>query len=554
MYLRTTTFYNYIIFIMSQLTNIPLQDNYKSTLSQAWDGNVWTIYVNTVPSFTFPSWVKTYICVDPWKTNMQVARISAYDATLKTITVDNITLDKGNGVAYTAQTHTVWSVIEISDNYQFREDILTAINSKVNTNSTDTDTWKFANATARDAYFTSPVNWNTAYLTTEWYWTDYIAWAWVSRATGSTPNASTTVAGKVEKATSWEVTAWTATGWTGAELFVWPAELKTVTELQHWIDTAFNYTIWASRDGNAETVSLLTKAWTVPSATDPVHIAFRNVIATTGDYTIATVSSALTIVINNTATMWATNAVPFRLWLVAFNTAGTVSLGIVNTQLSTGGIFPLNTDSFASSTTIGTGSDSAGVIYSTAWVTAKAYQILWYLDYTLAAIGVWDTAPTKIQMYGRGVKLPWQLIQKIESVVTTSSTGTNVLPYDNTIPQNTEWDQYLTATITPTAWANKLWIESSCTISNNSATTFSSALFQGSTVWALAARGWGASVDVVSDLRIDHTMVAGTTSATTFNIRAWGSWAWTTTFNGTAGARVLWWALNSYIKISEIMV
>ena len=89
---------------------------------------------------------------------MQVARISAYDATLKTITVDSITLDKGNGVAYTAQTHTVGSVIEISDNYQFREDILTAMNTKVNTNSSDTDIGKFANAAARDAYFTSPVN------------------------------------------------------------------------------------------------------------------------------------------------------------------------------------------------------------------------------------------------------------------------------------------------------------------------------------------------------------------------------------------------------------
>ena len=215
---------------MSQLTNIPLQDNYKSTLSQIWDGNVWTIYVNTTPSFTFPSWVKTYICVDPWKTNMQVARISAYDATLKTITVDNITLDKWNGVAYTAQTHTVGSVIEISDNYQFREDILTAINTKVNTNSTDTDTWKFADATARDAYFTSPVNWNSAYLTSLWARTDYIGGAWSTRATGSVVNASTTVAGKVEKATSGEVTAWTATGWTGAELFVWPAELKVVTD------------------------------------------------------------------------------------------------------------------------------------------------------------------------------------------------------------------------------------------------------------------------------------------------------------------------------------
>ena len=216
---------------MSQLTNIPLQDNYKSTLSQAWDGNVWTIYVNTVPSFTFPSWVKTYICVDPWKTNMQVARISAYDATLKTITVDNITLDKGNGVAYTAQTHTVGSVIEISDNYQFREDILTAINTKVNTNSADTDTWKFADTTARDAYFTSPVEWNTAFVTGIW-WTDYISGAWSTRTSSS--DASTTTKWLVEIATQAETEARTATWWSWATLIptaatLSPSNITTIT-------------------------------------------------------------------------------------------------------------------------------------------------------------------------------------------------------------------------------------------------------------------------------------------------------------------------------------
>lgn len=199
---------------MSQLTNIPLQDNYKSTLSQAWDGNVWTIYVNTVPSFTFPSGIKTYICVDPWKTNMQVARISAYDATLKTITVDNITLDKGNGVAYTAQTHTVGSVIEISDNYQFREDILTAMNTKVNTNSADTDTWKFADATARDAYFTSPAWWMSAYLEDSQTRTDYNWVSWGTRATQW--NASTTAKWVVEISTQTETEDQTATWLTWA--------------------------------------------------------------------------------------------------------------------------------------------------------------------------------------------------------------------------------------------------------------------------------------------------------------------------------------------------
>ena len=258
---------------MSQLTNIPLQDNYKSTLSQAWDGNVWTIYVNTVPSFTFPSWVKTYICVDPWKTNMQVARISAYDATLKTITVDNITLDKGNGVAYTAQTHTVGSVIEISDNYQFREDILTAMNTKVDTNSTDTATGKFANAAARDAYFTSPVNGNSAYLTAEGKRTDYVGGAWVDRATGSTPNASTTVAGKVEIATQAEITAWTSTGWTGALLSTTPDIMATTIQRWEWLYA------WASATWNDTYVVTMTPA--LAAYTTGMIISFKTDVANT---------------------------------------------------------------------------------------------------------------------------------------------------------------------------------------------------------------------------------------------------------------------------------
>jgi hypothetical protein len=142
---------------MADLTTLPLQDNYQSTLSQSRNGAVGTIYVNTPPSFTFPAGKKCYIVVNPKKSNMQVARISAYNATLKTITVDSITVDKGNGVAYTQQSHAVGSKVMISDSYQFREDITTAIDSKVDTNSDDTATGKFADATARDAYFTSPV-------------------------------------------------------------------------------------------------------------------------------------------------------------------------------------------------------------------------------------------------------------------------------------------------------------------------------------------------------------------------------------------------------------
>lgn len=330
---------------MSQLTNIPLQDNYKSTLSQAWDGNVWTIYVNTVPSFTFPSWVKTYICVDPWKTNMQVARISAYDATLKTITVDNITLDKGNGVAYTAQTHTVGSVIEISDNYQFREDILTAMNTKVNTNSTDTDTWKFANATARDAYFTSPVWWNSAYLIDSQTRTDYNGTSWWTRSTQW--DASTTAKWVVEISTQAQTVAGTTTWETGATLVPTNATINpnniTVTTPAVWdkisfADVSASNVLWSATiqtivdtwrplATNAEAqagtwttqaitpLQLKNFAWIQPTAWT-VNYAFPLVASLTTTATSPTKKSQATVTRDWTYTItftWSTN---FWFWYI----------------------------------------------------------------------------------------------------------------------------------------------------------------------------------------------------------------------------------------------
>lgn len=116
---------------MSNISSYPLQDNFKTTLSQQWDGATGTVYVASTPSFTFPSGVTTYIVASPGKTTMQIAKINAYDATAKTLTVSDITLKKGASINSTAQTHSVGAEIIISDNYQFWEDIYTAVNSKV---------------------------------------------------------------------------------------------------------------------------------------------------------------------------------------------------------------------------------------------------------------------------------------------------------------------------------------------------------------------------------------------------------------------------------------
>ena len=117
---------------MANLNKYPLQDGFETSLAQSWNWAVGTIFVNSTPSFTFPSGVTTYVVVNPWKTTQQVAEINAYNAVTNTLTASNVTIEKAAGVNYSATTHAVGSKVIISDNYQFWKDIATAINSKVN--------------------------------------------------------------------------------------------------------------------------------------------------------------------------------------------------------------------------------------------------------------------------------------------------------------------------------------------------------------------------------------------------------------------------------------
>lgn len=111
----------------------------------------------------------------------------------------------------------------------------------------------FADTTARDAAITAPQNGDTCYVTADGVFYDYQGGAWASRATGSTPNASTTVAGKVEIATQAENDAGTTTGGTGALLVATPdLNAKSIQ------DNKWNYA--ASTTGNDTYVITLTPA------------------------------------------------------------------------------------------------------------------------------------------------------------------------------------------------------------------------------------------------------------------------------------------------------
>lgn len=220
---------------MSNLVKIPLEDKFRTSLSQQWTGWTGTVNVAWTPNFTFPSGVTTYVVVNPWKSTMQIAEIDSYNATNKTLNVSNITLNKGASISSTAQTHAVGSEVIISDNYQVWEDIQTAINSKLDDDldwtwdSATTFAWIIAKSlttTQRDALTWS--NGMIIYNSTTSVLNQYIWWVWVSFSSWTTINATETVAGKWEVATDSEITTPTDTGWTGA--FLW-AKISQLVKL-----------------------------------------------------------------------------------------------------------------------------------------------------------------------------------------------------------------------------------------------------------------------------------------------------------------------------------
>lgn len=147
------------------------------------------------------------------------------------------------------------------------------------------------------------------------------------------------------------------------------------------------------------------------------------------------------------------------------------------------------------------------------------------------------------------------VVQVVNSNTGAVATGTTLVPNDDTIPQNTEGDEYLTASITPTSATNKLLIQCVIQLATSAAGEMMiCALFQDTTANSLAAEmQYAPSSGQPRPFVITHYMTAGTTSATTFKIRAGNTTTGTMTINGVAGARKLGGVMISSITITEIL-
>lgn len=146
------------------------------------------------------------------------------------------------------------------------------------------------------------------------------------------------------------------------------------------------------------------------------------------------------------------------------------------------------------------------------------------------------------------------LAQIVNTTTGAVATGSTIIPADDTIPQKTEGDQYMTLSITPRNSSNILIIEVTANVYVDSGADIIIALFQDDTSNALSA-AWGRAFGAEkSPLMLRHYMIAGTTSATTFKIRIGTEVSRTVTFNGVGGSRKFGGVLDSSITITEYVV
>ena len=182
-----------------------------------------------------------------------------------------------------------------------------------------------------------------------------------------------------------------------------------------------NGTIVQSRAGNAETIAVKTRAGNDPNARDPVLVVFRDQAATTGGYILRTITAALSVTISSGSTLGAVNNVPFDVTSVIFDDAGTLRLGVINAT------YGLDGTMIASSTAEGGAgaADSANTFYTGAAVASKPYCITGISTFTLAAVGTWGTAPSRIRLAGHGVPAP-QMFPFGASAVQATTSGTSI--------------------------------------------------------------------------------------------------------------------------------
>jgi hypothetical protein len=145
-----------------------------------------------------------------------------------------------------------------------------------------------------------------------------------------------------------------------------------------------------------------------------------------------------------------------------------------------------------------------------------------------------------------------KVLGEAHTVVASVATGTTLIPTDNSIPQNTEGNEYMTLAYTPSSAASTLKIDVVIYLSDTGSSSITAALFRDSTANALGSGHMNVTTNDVDNIVFTVYTPATSTATTTFKVRGGSDAPGTTTFNGVNGAGLFGGTLSSSITITEL--
>jgi hypothetical protein len=147
-----------------------------------------------------------------------------------------------------------------------------------------------------------------------------------------------------------------------------------------------------------------------------------------------------------------------------------------------------------------------------------------------------------------------KVLQFAETSTGAVATGTTLIPYDDTIPQITEGDEYLSLAVTPESASSDLLIEVVVHGAMSSGAYFTVALFEDGTNDALSVANFASNLTggAQQTTCLRYVVAAGSTSARTYKVRIGGNTAGTFTLNGTGSGRRFGGRMISSLTVTEI--
>jgi hypothetical protein len=312
-------------------------------------------------------------------------------------------------------------------------------------------------------------------------------------------------------------------------------------------DNFSNLSFTATVASKILTVALKGEDGNNPSVTNKVSIKFRSATLTDSKPVTVDVTSATSISLSSGSTLGFTAALAGRIYVWAINNSGTVELALSRTA----DIFP-ECNLVSTTAEGGAGAaDSASVMYSTAAMSNVAFRCIGYIEITTGGTaGEWDNAPTKNQIMGQGVKRTGDIVQVVNTSTGAVAAAATTTPWDDTIPLITDGFECLTQTITPTSAINIVEVDVNPLLSPSADDHVTVALFRDASACLACVEGTMIA-NYCNVVPLFYRGLAGTTSATTFKVRA-GSTSAITTLNGANATRRHGGAATSSITVTEV--